>query len=88
MSWTTNKENKLLFFKQMGLWYVNPACESGGAVDFTIDSSGARKLPGSLQQTCCSAEPLITCHYRDKPSSEFCIGKGKNIDAKGKPFWK
>jgi hypothetical protein len=85
MSWTTNKANKLLFLKQMGLWYLNEKCESGGAVDFTTDSSGA----GSLSKKCCSAEPIIDCHYRDKPSVFACKGKGKNIDGpKGKPFWK
>jgi hypothetical protein len=28
MSWTTNKENKLVFSLQMGLWYTNKECES------------------------------------------------------------
>ena len=32
MSWTKNKANKLLFLKQMGLWYVNQKCEHGGGV--------------------------------------------------------
>ena len=82
MSWTTNKANKLLFLKQMGLWYTSEACESGGAVDLAKDSSGT-----SLQQKCCSAEALISCHYRDKPSTHACHGQGKNIDVKGQPFW-
>lgn len=83
MSWTTNKNNKLLFLKQMGLWYTKEACESGGAVALAKDSTGT-----SLQQKCCSAEALISCHYRDKPSDHSCQGQGRNIDANGKPFWK
>jgi hypothetical protein len=82
MSWTTNKDNKLLFLKQMGLWYTQPVCENGGGV------AEAKKLAGEpkLDVACCSVEPLITCHFRDKPSIIPC-DDAKMIDKKGKPFW-
>jgi len=86
MSWTTNKKNKLLFLKQMGLWYTNTLCENGGGV-------GAAKISkeeSTMESSCCSAEPLVSCHYSDKPSVKECKDspKARSIDAKGKPFWK
>lgn len=83
MSWTTNKNNKLLFLKQMGLWYAHPVCESGGGVD------EAKKLKNgeSLESACCSAKPLISCHFRDKPSIIPCNDSPMVDGGKTKPFW-
>ena len=83
MSWTKNKDNKLLFFKQLGEWYVEEQC-----IHKKVD-----EIPGLLEDensnftsTCCSAEPLISCHYRDKPSKHPCP-ESPPID-KGRPsFW-
>eukprot|EP00579_Thalassiosira_antarctica_P006665 CAMPEP_0201880180 /NCGR_PEP_ID=MMETSP0902-20130614/10855_1 /ASSEMBLY_ACC=CAM_ASM_000551 /TAXON_ID=420261 /ORGANISM="Thalassiosira antarctica, Strain CCMP982" /LENGTH=607 /DNA_ID=CAMNT_0048408159 /DNA_START=243 /DNA_END=2066 /DNA_ORIENTATION=+ len=83
MSWTTNKKNKLLFFQQMGLWYTKKECENGGGVDVANGLSGE----GGLETACCSAEPLVTCHFKDKPSVEQCKGSGALIDRTGKSFW-
>lgn len=86
MSWTTNKSNKLVFFQQMGLWYTKKECEGGGGVSVAEKAKGK----GEFDSACCSAEPLVTCHYKDKPSVEECkhvsvpsIDGGK----KGKSFW-
>ena len=73
MSWTHNKDNKLLFFRQMGEWYVHEEC------------IGQKDLAGDLPTTCCAAEPLFSCHYRDKPSMKPC-SDSPPID-KGKPSW-
>lgn len=80
MSWTMNKDNKLLFFKQMGEWYVQEQCihKKVDEIPGFIKSDTA----SSFVSTCCSAEPLISCHYRDKPSKIPCrdsppIDKGK-----------
>lgn len=84
MSWTTNKHNKLLFLKQMGLWYTQGECEEGGGVGVaeSLDTEG------NLETACCSAEPLVTCHYSDKPSVEQCKdSKAGPIDKGGKSFW-
>merc|ERR1712194_684847 len=84
MSWTTNKSNKLLFLKQMGLWYTKAECEQGRGVE--VASSLSDK--GGLETACCSAEPLVTCHYSDKPSVEQCkVSKAGPIDKGGKSFW-
>jgi len=77
MSWTNNKDNKLKFFQQMGEWYLNEQCIGKQAQDVAH---------GSLVSDCCSAEPLITCHYKDKPSKIPCRDS-PNIDAKGRSFW-
>ena len=72
MSWTLNKDNKILYLEQFGEWWVQPQCiqnkENGKALD--------------LPATCCLAEPKFECHYRDKPSKYPCkdsppIDKGK-----------
>lgn len=67
----------------MGLWYVNPVCEKGGGVD------EAKKLTDgeNLETACCSAKPLISCHYRDKPSIIPCDDSPMIDGPKGKPFW-
>jgi hypothetical protein len=80
MSWTLNKNNKLLFLRQMGEWYVQEQC-----VHRTTTEIGA--TTNEFVGTCCSAEPLVSCHYRDKPSKIPC--KDSPPIDKGKPsFWK
>jgi hypothetical protein len=81
MSWTLNKDNKLLFLRQMGEWYVQDQCVHK-KVD---DIPGLTKDTSAFVSTCCSAEPLISCHYRDKPSKNPCRDSPP-ID-KGKPSW-
>lgn len=79
MSWTFNKDNKLLFLKQLGEWYVHEQC-----VEKKLDeiAHGGQKL----SQVCCSAEALFSCHYRDKPSKAPC-SDSPPIDEAGKDFW-
>ena len=88
MSWTTNKKNKLLFLQQMGLWYTNEKCEAGGGVTVAKGLNS----PGELESACCSSEPVIKCHYSDKPSVKECQSREnemKFIDKppKGRSFW-
>lgn len=80
MSWTTNKNNKVKFFQQMGDWYLKDQC---------IEVSEEwEDTDGSMwSTTCCEAEPQITCHYNDKPSKIPCKSS-PNIDGpKGRAFW-
>jgi hypothetical protein len=76
MSWTTNKENKRKFFQQLGDWYVSPKC------------IGKRRLqlPEPVMESCCSAKPIVSCHYRDKPSIIPCK-KSPSIDKNGRSWW-
>ena len=79
MSWTTNKDNKLLFFRQMGEWYLNDQCIQKNSTEITVADNDFAK-------TCCSAEPLFSCHYRDKPSIKPCK-ESPPIDKRGRSFW-
>ena len=82
MSWTLNKDNKLLYFRQMGEWYVQDPCvhKPVNEIQGQVESSEA------FISTCCAAEPLISCHYRDKPSKIPCKDSPP-IDKGGKSFW-
>ena len=79
MSWTKNKDNKRLFFQQMGDWFVKPECENRKISD--IDKKGK-----PFTDYCCSVDALVSCHYRDKPSIVPCREKPP-IDKGKKSFW-
>jgi hypothetical protein len=80
MSWTKNKDNKRKFFQQMGNWYVNDEC-SGKSVS-EIVGKGSQ----GVSEHCCSAEPIVVCHFKDKPSTIPC--KNSPPIVAGKPsFW-
>lgn len=84
MSWTLNKNNKLLFLRQLGEWYVQDQCIHK-AID-EIPGLGKEENTRNLIDTCCASEPMFSCHYRDKPSMKPCKDSPA-ID--GKPsFWK
>ena len=75
MSWTTNKENKRKFFQQLGDWHNS--CGS---------STPLEKMPQQSANGCCSVEPIIKCHYRDKPSKVPCR-ESDPIDEDKKSWW-
>lgn len=68
MSWTKSKDNKKRFFQQMGMWYVQPNCEGLKRENKTLDTTGS----GDLGTQCCATEPIMACHFRDKPSKIPC----------------
>ena len=94
MSWTMNKDNKILYLQQMGEWYVQEACVHKTVPDILGSTSTTTTTTTvTVQQqeqfisTCCSKEPIISCHYRDKPSVIPC--KDSPPIDKGQPsFWK
>jgi len=84
MSWTTNKINKVKYFKQMGEWYMKDQCVQHTQDD--ILGQGGVHVSGELINSCCLTEPNIVCFYRDKPSKIPC--KDSPPIDKGKPsFW-
>ena len=108
MSWTKNKDNKVLFMKQMGMWHLKEGCYSKKLEEILPLSRGTevkRRLEEEVMpdhgtvasnqasakvdifSLCCSAEPLISCHYRDKPSVIDC-SSSPPIDKGGASFWK
>jgi hypothetical protein len=82
MSWTMNKDNKQKFYQQLGDWYVNEQCinKNVGEIQALLN------IEMRYSKTCCSAEPIIACHYSDKPSKVPCK-KSPSIDKNGKSFW-
>lgn len=84
MSWTINKDNKKKFYEQLGEWYLHERCVHKTADDIKKISTGTDNV--DIVNTCCSLEPIITCHYKDKPSKSSC-NDSPNIDQRGKPFW-
>ena len=83
MSWTLNKNNKLLFFQQLGEWYVKDQCVHKKPEEISVvDGEGK-----DLAIACCTAEPIFECHYRDKPSKFPCYDSPP-IDKDGKSFWR
>jgi hypothetical protein len=86
MSWTNNKDNKLLFFRQMGEWYVHDQCIAKHVDQIQVFGSNEEN-DSVLSTTCCAAEPLFSCHYRDKPSIKPCPNSPP-IDKGGKSWWK
>jgi hypothetical protein len=76
MSWTLNKDDKILYFRQMGEWYVEGQC-----IQTQLKEIGTNLATSK----CCSAEPIVSCHYRDKPSIKPCQNS-PSID-EGQPSW-
>ncbi|CAB9522374.1 Nucleotide-diphospho-sugar transferase [Seminavis robusta] len=75
MSWSDNKERKVEFFQQMGEWYVKDKCFKDGT---QVGQDADAKVDGDkLASMCCSAEPIIACHYSDRPSKVPCPNSPK-----------
>jgi hypothetical protein len=83
MSWTHNKDNKRKFFEQLGEWRVQDQCVQKKAQEIAGSEDISK---ADLAPTCCASEPIVHCHYRDKPSKIPC--KDSPPIDKGKPsFW-
>ena len=85
MSWTNNKVNKVKFLQQMGDWHVDEKCIAKSVQELGFKRPNAATKEPFLRTECCLVEPLIKCHYRDKPSIIPCRDSPP-ID-KGKPSW-
>jgi hypothetical protein len=79
MSWTKNKYKKIKFLRQMGEWYVHDKC-----IPPIIPTNGNNA--NHVVTDCCSKEPIISCHYRDKPSIRPCKSSPP-IDESGLSWW-
>lgn len=81
MCWTLNKEDKLAFMRQMGMWYLKDQC-----IGKEAKSLGDVKTLGHVNTACCSAEPITKCFYRDKASIIPCKDSPPKEKA-GQSFW-
>lgn len=86
MSWTANKKNKELFFRQIGNWYLKDTCVQRSAFDILQVAVEGEVEPGVLVEPCCRAKPFVMCSYKDKPSLNPCP-HSPALDANGKSFW-
>ncbi len=75
MCWTLNKDEKVQYMKQMGMWYIHDKCIGKKAESL-----------GDVNNACCSAEPIVECFYKDKASIIPC--KDSPSKDKASPsFW-
>lgn len=81
MSWTKNKENKIKFYQQLDEWYLQDKCMDTKLSDISLEPGG-----NSMVESCCSAESLFTCHFRDKPSTRPCRDSPA-LDNNGQSWW-
>lgn len=86
MSWTSNKQNKEKFFRQMGLWYLKETCVGNTISTILEKKEGEAVENGSLLTPCCSVDPIFECFYSDKPSMKSCKDKPP-LDEGKKSFW-
>lgn len=71
---------------QLGEWYVEDKCIGSTASDI-LGSDGSLSLgDANLFEPCCAAEPIFSCHYKDKPSKLPCKDS-ITIDNTRKSFW-
>lgn len=68
MSWTLNKDNKIEFMKQMGMWHAQDKCIGKEPTQMLAASD----VKDGFLNECCSTEPLTKCFYSDKPSVIPC----------------
>ena len=72
MNWTPDKATKLQHFQQLGGWWVPESCIGRKVDDTTTTTTTSNKNIIVGVDQCCAAQPLFTCHYRDKPSLKPC----------------
>jgi hypothetical protein len=79
MSWTKNKDSKIMYYRQLDHWYLQDKCMDKKVNEIAVDG-------GNFVDTCCSAKSLFSCHFRDKPSSRPCKNSPA-LDNNGVSFW-
>ena len=70
----------------MGEWYVTDQCISKTAGEILTAQGIPNDGDSPLVQPCCAAEPIFSCHYKDKPSKLPCKDS-ESIDRNGRSFW-
>lgn len=76
MNWNSDKDTKRKFIEQLGNWFVNVMC-IGKSVEDVAELSPLL--------ACCAADPVVACHFRDKPSKVRCDDSPMIEDKKS--FW-
>jgi len=81
MCWTQNKVDKVKYLKQLGGWFMHRTCHEDSLKTTALLSQGP------LQDTCCSAEPVLDCFFRDKASKAPGCPDSPNKDKGQQPWW-
>jgi hypothetical protein len=64
----------------MGEWYVNSTCAGEARDNFEPPAEN------SVLGACCSAQPIVRCHYSDVPSKIDCRDSDPIVKGR-EPFW-
>lgn len=86
MSWTTNKKNKVKFYRQLGEWYLQDQCVQKPVKEILGHEPSPEENDEVLVEPCCASEAIFSCHYSDKPSKRPCKDS-PTIDNGGRPWW-
>ena len=82
---TKNKNDKVLFYEQLGEWYLQDTCQGITKAEIDMTFVGTKNTGANIDH-CCSATPFVNCHYKDKPSKIPCKDS-EPIDKNGRSFW-
>ncbi len=88
MNWNKNKKEKIDYMRQMGQWFVKETCADQSLNETLAALSNLKSSLGgnaTIGHTCCSLEPIFSCHWSDKPSIHPCKDKPAR-DARAS-FW-
>jgi hypothetical protein len=91
MSWARNKIVKRHYLEQMGFFFVSNHCVGKTTMEIQKNSQQRHTLDvhqqrHALATSCCLAEPIAKCHYRDKPSKIPCRDSPP-MEAGAPSFW-
>jgi Nucleotide-diphospho-sugar transferase len=87
MSWTNDKTDKIKFMKQSNMWFVQDQCIEPSGIQEMLKSRSTDAQSLDLSSQCCSAKPLFSCHWRDKPSAKPCKDSPAIDNGKLPSFW-
>lgn len=90
MSWTKNHESKIQFYRQLDQWYLQDQCMDTELNNISGVSVKVDVIEGTVNsnfaETCCAAQPLFSCHFKDKPSVRPCKDSPA-LDKDGVSWW-
>lgn len=82
MNWNNDKDVKQKFLEQLGAWHVKSVCVGGEML-----SQFGNSTKGRMLEACCSSQPLVSCHFRDKPSLIPCKDSPAFENSRRGSFW-
>ncbi len=87
MSWTGDKKEKLQYLQQMGFWFVSEQCVQESSSSERLWNQSHQQDRQNHTLACCIAEPIVQCHYRNKPSKIPCRESPAMGEVNASSFW-